>query len=82
MRMSIAVAACAFSVVLAQIDLAQAAYPGAVPEPVGVSQVSKLPLASKEARKDIGCIGYRGTSSGESQNGKCVKKKPGSKTKS
>jgi hypothetical protein len=90
MKIRIAViAACAGTFAASQIGPAQAAFGntaasviqertadlGALPEFISVPETLKLPPASTEARKDIGCIGWHGRASGESKKGKCIAKK-------
>jgi hypothetical protein len=63
----------------------ESAHPGALPEFRGGPETLKRPLGFSEAllsspnstRKDIGCIGWHGRSSGVTKNGKCIRKKRG-----
>jgi hypothetical protein len=78
--LTVVIAACAGMFALMQTDLAQAAYPS-VPQTTSQQTPSPPPL-SKEARRDLGCVGYYGRASGETKNGKCIRKKRGASVKS
>jgi len=70
------VAACAAAFVLAQTPPARAAEPAAAALAASQAPVTPAgPQLDLQARRDIGCIGYRGRPSGVSRHGKCIPRK-------
>jgi hypothetical protein len=68
-------AACAVAFALA-LAPARAADPGAsAPAASQPAAAPARPRLDIQARRDIGCIGYRGRPSGVSRNGKCIVRK-------
>jgi hypothetical protein len=75
----------AYASAAAPMSQERAADRSALPEFKGGPETIKRPLAFSEAllsspnstRKDIGCIGWHGRSSGVTKNGKCIRKKRG-----
>jgi hypothetical protein len=69
-------AACAVAFALAQAPPARAADSGASAPAASQAVVApSRPRLDIQARRDIGCIGYRGRPSGVSRNGKCIVRK-------
>jgi hypothetical protein len=69
------VAACVGALALVPAHLAHAADPAASASRATHVAAPAGPDLQNQARRDIGCIGYRGRSSGVSRNGKCIARK-------